>query len=272
MMSPSPRSRSLLGAVLALALFPGVALAASSWITPEFAITVEDLQGMVRSVPQTVQDAILKDPGGFMTLMAQVLDQPAELLVLVDKEHGLPATYVPKDLVALKNYPTVTAWAGVKLRKCIMPEVLKMVAAAAADGITITFSSAYRSFEYQQGLYEREVKLYGKETADRESAVPGYSQHQLGTAVDFGSISDGYDKTAEGKWVAAHAGEYGFTISYPRGLESVTGYRYESWHYRYITVPGALMQRRFFTDVQQYFLVFLSENRARLEQMRMLRG
>ena len=272
MMPLISRYRSVLGAFLALALFPGVALAATSWVTPEFAITVDDLQGMVRSMPQVVQDAILKDPVGFMTLMAQVLDQPAELLVLVDKEHGLPASYVPKDLVALRNYPGVTAWAGVKLRKAIMPAVLKMVAAAAADGITITFSSAYRSYEYQQGLYEREVKLYGKETADRESAVPGYSQHQLGTAIDFGSISDGYDRTPEGRWVAAHAWAYGFTISYPQDLEPVTGYRYESWHYRYITVPGALMQRRFFADVQQYFLVFLNDNRTKLEQMRMLRG
>ena len=56
------------------------------------------------------------------------------------------------------------------------------------------------------------------------------------------------------------------------GYEQVTGYRYESWHYRYITRPGALMQREFFHDVQQYFLEFLNDNRAVLEQLRLKRG
>jgi len=68
--------------------------------------------------------------------------------------------------------------------------------------------------------------------------------------------------------VAAHAWEYGFTISYPEGYEQVTGYRYESWHYRYVTRPGALLQREFFGGIQQYFLQFLNDNRAVLEQMR----
>ncbi len=268
----SRAARFLIAALLVLLLPPTAAVAEGSWVIPEFAITVDDLRGMVGTLPPEVQGPILQDPAGFLTLMAQVLDQPADLLVLVDKSHALPAAYVPRDLVALQDYPSVTAWAGVKVRKAIMPAVLRMVSAAASAGVTITFSSAYRSYEYQRGLYEREVKQYGKEAADRESAQPGFSQHQLGTAIDFGQISDGYEKTAEGKWVTAHAWEYGFTISYPQDRESVTGYRYESWHYRYITRPGALMQRRYFADVQQYFLEVLNGQRARLEQMRMRRG
>ena len=93
----------------------------------------------------------------------------------------------------------------------------------------------------------------------------------MGTAIDFGTISDGYENTREGGWVSAHAWEYGFTLSYPVGYEQVTGYRYESWHYRYITRPGALMQREFFRDIRQYFLEF-NDNRAVLEQLRMKRG
>ena len=69
-------------------------------------------------------------------------------------------------------------------------------------------------------------------------------------------------------WLAAHAGEYGFSLSYPQGYEEVTGYRYESWHYRYITKPGALLQKRYFGDVQQYMLEFLHENRTALEARR----
>ena len=152
-----------------------------------------------------------------------------------------------------------------------MPAVLEMVRAARRDGVTLTFSSAYRSYSYQQGVFRREVAMYGREMAERESAHAGYSQHQLGTAVDFGSISDAFEATAEGRWVAAHAWEYGFSQSYPAGDEQVTGYRHESWHYRYITKPGALAQRRYFGDVQQYFLLFLHANRAVLERARAAR-
>jgi D-alanyl-D-alanine carboxypeptidase len=223
-------------------------------------------------MPADIRNKILERPSAFLGLMARVLDQPPDLLILVDKQHALPADYVPPELVPLANYPLRTTWPNLMLRKAIMPAVLEMVRAAHADGVAVTFSSTYRSYHYQEGLFAREVKMYGKEMAERESAHPGLSQHQLGTAIDFGTISDGYEKTPEGRWVAAHAWEYGFTLSYPADYEQLTGYRYESWHYRYITKPGAQMQREFFSDVQQYFLEFLNDNRPTLEQMRLKRG
>ena len=109
------------------------------------------------------------------------------------------------------------------------------------------------------------MKTYGQETADRESARPGASQHQLGTAIDFGSITDAFARTRAGKWLFAHAGEYGFSLSYPQGYEGITGYRYESWHYRYVTKAGVLLQRKYFGDIQQYLMEFLDQNRPSLE-------
>ena len=191
------------------------------------------------------------------------------LFLLVDKQHPLGASYVPFDLVNLKSYPVKTTWPHVELRKAVMPEVLAMVRAARADGVTLTSSSGYRSYEYQKGVFQREVETYGRETAERESARAGYSQHQLGTAVDFGSISDDYERTSEGRWVAAHAWQYGFSLSYPAEYEQVTGYRHESWHYRYITPEGALLQRQYFRDVQQYLLEFLHDNRDGLVRARL---
>jgi D-alanyl-D-alanine carboxypeptidase len=149
-----------------------------------------------------------------------------------------------------------------------MPAVLEMVGAAKRSGITLVFSSGYRSFEYQKYVYAREVKTYGQEVADRESARPGASQHQLGTAIDFGSITDAFAQSRAGKWLAAHAEEYGFSLSYPLGYEGVTGYRYESWHYRFITKAGTLLQKRYFDDIQQYMLEFLNTNRTVLEARR----
>jgi D-alanyl-D-alanine carboxypeptidase len=253
-------------------LLPTAAAQAGTWITPEFSLSLNDLRTMTAAMPTGIRDGILARPSAFLELMAKVLDQPADLLVLVDKQHPLPDGYVPPDLVPLKDYALRTTWPDLMLRRSIMPAVLAMVHAARADGVTITFSSTYRSYTYQEGLFQREVKMYGREMAERESAHAGFSQHQLGTAIDFGTISDGYEKTREGRWVSAHAWEFGFTLSYPQDYEQITGYRYESWHYRYITRPGALMQREFFDDVQQYLLEFLHDNRAILEQMRLKRG
>ncbi len=98
--------------------------------------------------------------------------------------------------------------------------------------------------------------------ADSESAVPGYSQHQLGTAIDFGSITDAFDATPESRWLADHAWRYGFSLSYPKGYEWLTGYRYEGGRYRYIGRAAAEMQRAFFADIQQYLLLFLHQYRV----------
>jgi D-alanyl-D-alanine carboxypeptidase len=204
--------------------------------------------------------------------VADALDEPADFFLLVDKSHKLASDYEPDDLVTLKNYPVAVSSGDLRLRKSIMPAAMEMVAAAKAEGITLLFSSGYRSFEYQKRVYAREVKTYGQEMADRESARPGASQHQLGTAIDFGSITDAFADTRAGRWLFAHAGEYGFSLSFPDGYEGVTGYRYESWHYRYVTKAGVRLQKKYFADIQQYMMEFLSRNRAALEAKRQKSG
>lgn len=244
--------------------FPPAARASGARIAPEFSVTVTDLRAMTSGLPRGIQDRILASPKEFLRQLSQVLDQPEELLVLVDKRHPLDADHVPPDLVSLSSYPLAVSRNDLQLRKSVMPEVLAMVNAARKGGVTLLFSSSYRSYDYQKTVYEREVKTYGQAQADRESARPGSSQHQLGTAVDFGSITDEFAGTRAGKWLATHAWEYGFTLSYPQGYEEVTGYRWESWHYRYITRPAARLQREFFDDVQQYLLEFLHDHRDAL--------
>lgn len=259
------------GLLAAGALLPRAA-ASDSRVASEFSLTASDLQEMTKDLPQGMRKAILSDPQGFLHLVARVLDEPAELFVLVDKRHTMDSDYEPDDLVNLKSYPLTVSWGDLLLRKAIMPAVMEMADAAKAAGVTLVFSSGYRSFEYQKSVFAREVKTYGQEMAERESARPGASQHQLGTAIDFGSITDAFEQTRAGRWLAAHAGEYGFSLSYPPGYEGITGYRYESWHYRYLTKAGAFLQKRYFGDIQQYLLLFLSENRAALEAKRQKGG
>jgi D-alanyl-D-alanine carboxypeptidase len=100
------------------------------------------------------------------------------------------------------------------------------------------------------------VKAYGKEQADRESAQPGKSQHQLGLTIDFGSITDEFAYTPEGKWLRENSWKYGFSLSYPEDMEWLTGYRHECWHFRYITPLGTKMEKEFFNGIQQYMLQY----------------
>jgi zinc D-Ala-D-Ala carboxypeptidase len=256
----------LAGAVL-MAL-PSASDASGVRISSKFSIAPKDLGSMIRPLPKAIRDRILANTEGFFQLVAAVLDERPELFLLVDKTHALSADFVPPDLVSPAAYSLSVNRSDILLRKAIMTAAVQMSDAARADGMTLLFSSGYRSYETQRVVYQSEVAAYGQAAADRESARPGLSQHQLGTAIDFGSITDAFAETKPGKWLAAHAEEYGFSLSYPDGYESVTGYRHESWHYRYITRAGTRLQKEFFGDIQQYMLEFLHANRATLEEKR----
>jgi len=181
------------------------------------------------------------------------------LYILVDKQYALPADYEPSDLVPLTGM-------GVSyrinrndmlLRKAAFDALEEMAAAARADGLTLLASSAYRSFAYQEQVYSRYVRQYGQEEADTFSARPGHSQHQLGLVVDFGSITDAFADTPEGKWLEANASRFGWSLSYPLGYEDITGYKWESWHYRYVGKELAEFINTHFNGIQQYALEFI---------------
>lgn len=229
-----------------------------------FSLSNSDLGSMAADMPRSIQDKILAKPKEFLHSMADLLRQPAIYFSLVDKQHKLPAGYEPSDLVRLDQYGLSVSRKSLELRKAIMPEITAMVDAARADHVLLLFSSTYRSFATQKVVYEREVRVYGKEVADRESAVPGHSQHQMGTTIDFGCICNDFANTAAYTWLTEHAWKYGFSMTYPNGYESVTGYRYEPWHWHYITTAGTSAQRDFFDNIQQYLLLFLFENRTKL--------
>jgi D-alanyl-D-alanine carboxypeptidase len=120
-----------------------------------------------------------------------------------------------------------------------------------------TIGSAYRSAAYQSEVYERNVRTYGRESADRESARPGKSQHQLGLVVDFSPIDDAFAETPAGKWLLRNAGSFGWSLSFPDGFEEVTGYRWESWHYRFLGKELSSFIDKYFDGIQQYGLQFI---------------
>ncbi len=230
-------------------------------IIQDFSITAEDMEyftGLLQD--QELAEKITASPDEFLALMKQIIDEPEELFLLADKQHALPSDYIPEDLRPLTEYPLLLNRNDLSLREMIMPAVLKMDAAARDDGIKLVYSSSYRSYEYQKGLFARHVREMGEEEAAKVSARPGTSQHQLGTTIDFGSITDEFADTPAGRWLYDHAPEYGFTLSYPRGYEDLTGYSWECWHYRYIGIPASRMTQEYFGGIQHYFLYFINDN------------
>ena len=108
---------------------------------------------------------------------------------------------------------------------------------AKKEGKNIIAMSSYRSYEYQVDLYNRYVETDGKEAADTYSARAGYSEHQTGLAVDVYNKElpyTSFEQTEEFTWMQENAYKYGFILRFPKDKVNITGYQYESWHYRYV--------------------------------------
>ena len=143
-------------------------------------------------------------------------------------------TYIDGVLVVNKTYTVPADYTPGGLTDDCADAFANMQAAAGAEDIILYEASGFRSYETQAGLYDNYVARDGQEAADRYSARPGSSEHQTGLAIDLNDVSDTFGDTPEGKWVAAHAAEYGFILRYPEGKEEATGYMYEPWHIRYV--------------------------------------
>jgi D-alanyl-D-alanine carboxypeptidase len=214
------------------------------------------------TIPPKIAERILADAcesPAFTDALSQAMNGDPYLHFLVDKRHPLPDKYAPSDLVELETGTYQVNRTGLMLRKATADSLHIMAKAAKADGVTLTASSAYRSYTYQVEVYNRNVKEMGQEAADRESARPGYSQHQTGLVVDFGSIDDSFAQTQAGRWMLANASRFGWSLSFPDGYENITGYRWESWHYRYVGTALIAFIDTYFDGIQQFALQFIHE-------------
>lgn len=166
------------------------------------------------------------------------------ILLLVNKERGLPEDWKPGDLVKV-NVLFKGRSDAAYLRKEAADSLDKLFKAASTDKITLCGVSGFRSYELQRTVFSKYVSSMGEKEARRISAYPGQSEHQTGLAMDISCASMGYGlgesfgTTTEGKWLAEHAAEYGFIIRYPKNREAATGYAYEPWHIRYVGKEAA---------------------------------
>ena len=248
----------------------GESAAGARVVHADFDISTDALVGLIVELPESIQTTILRLPEYFIELLYGALTElPSDLLRLVDPRYPLPDGYVPGSLAALDDYKQVLSLNRTNLyvHPALLPDLLAMSIAAESDGVVLGVSSAYRSYAHQESVYQNSLEVFGAKETSETVAVPGHSQHQLGMAVDFGSITNEFLLTPAGRWIFANGWRYGFSLSYPEGAESQTGYQFESWHWRYIGRSAAKLQRYFFFDSQQLMLEFISENRAVLDSI-----
>lgn len=155
-------------------------------------------------------------------------------LLLVNKYNYLTEDYVPSNL---ENISTTYARSGMQLVKEAKEAFETLSENAKKEGMNVIAMSSYRSYDYQVNLYNNYVAQDGKEAADKYSARPGYSEHQTGLAVDVYNLNlpyTSFEETEEFTWMQENAYKYGFILRFPKDKVDITGYQYESWHYRYV--------------------------------------
>ncbi|MBN2176391.1 MAG: M15 family metallopeptidase [Demequinaceae bacterium] len=167
------------------------------------------------------------------------IDDPTSKWVVVNKSRPLdPLDYASSDMSDLSPVPN-GSWQYMRTEAA---DALRLLyAAAKADGVTFTVATAERTYGDQRVIYRRWVDEKGQWWADRSSARAGYSEHQTGWALDIYDTDECrlqycFSRTPAGKWVAAHAWEYGFILRYPEDSVDITGFIWEPWHLRYVGV------------------------------------
>ena len=185
----------------------------------------------------------------------KIIKNPNDTLVLVNKNNKLKDDFIPSDLIKLDlNYSNDEKY----LKKEAALAFYKLSNDAKKLGYRIIVVSAYRSYTYQEKLFDYYVKEKGINYALNCSAKAGHSEHQTGLAIDVEGSNFDYDLFNESKefeWMKNNAYKYGFILRYPKGKEDITGFKYEPWHYRYVgkVVAKHIYEKRI--TLEEYFEV-----------------
>jgi D-alanyl-D-alanine carboxypeptidase len=178
-----------------------------------------------------------------------------ELLKKYSKVYFLNEHYAPISLSEIPVDYRSEKSTNYQIDSDVLQFLQKLIDAGNADGVSLKALSAYRSFATQLSLKASYKVTYGA-GANKFSADQGYSEHQLGTALDFTTLNtkgalEGFDKTPEYEWFLANGYKYGFIISYPSGN---TYYKFEPWHWRFVGIALATElhnQNKYFYDADQ---------------------
>jgi len=184
-----------------------------------------------------------------------------DFTMLVNKENLLARDYVPEDMVEIfepsgsKIDPTYVN----RLHKEVYIQFKKMQADAKELGYEIFVDSSYRSYEYQEKVFESTALEKGLDHAIKFVAPPGGSEHQTGLAFDVifrrngEMIEEQLETDPEIKWMTENAYKYGFILRYPKGKEDITGFGFEPWHFRYVGLDLAFEIHENNQTLEEYY-------------------
>lgn len=179
-----------------------------------------------------------------------IVSNPDSLTVMVNKLNALPDDYAPSDLVEVVDGQTFY------LRSEAATAYQALANQALNDGITLHLLSAYRTKEYQAGLFENYYNQNGAQYAATYSAISRRSEHELGLAIDVGDqyyLDAELDDTETGKWLIANAASYGFVLRYPSDKILITQYGFEPWHFRYVGIELATILKDSNLTLEEYY-------------------
>jgi len=220
---------------------------AAAWVfgLPKF---ISDQADNLPESIQTIATQIQPKPVTIFDPPKYSIDQADSIWVVVNKQRQIsPLKYQPASL-AFPAFPKpkVQNPFGLQMREEAAIATVELAAAMAEAGKgTLILNSGFRTYKNQQGLYNRTRDTKGLAVAEKLSARPGHSEHQLGLAADFSVKGSGcaimacFGSTEAGIWLAENAHEYGFVLRYPKGFKPITGFQYEPWHFRYVGVELA---------------------------------
>lgn len=178
-------------------------------------------------------------------------------LMLVNKFNYLDENYAPDDIVKVSMQ---FAYGDNEIKKEVYEKFRSMYNGAKKEGLYLIITSSYRDYNFQKELWDSYANQKGDEWADSVSARAGYSEHQTGYTLDivtYNANMSSFEKTDEFKWLQDNAYKYGFILRYPKDKEDITGYSYESWHYRYVGKDVATKIKKLGITFDEYYAYFI---------------
>ncbi len=178
--------------------------------------------------------------------------------MLVNKHHRVDREFIPRDLKVIDT--DYASEKGMKANATAIAQAKKMIDDAKKDDKHIIINSAYRSFDDQEEIVDTYQNLYGDSYIEKYVLKPGYSEHQTGLGIDFGSTDTNiFIESDEYEWMEDNCYKYGFIHRFKTKYEDITEIKNEAWHYRYVGKEVAKYIYENDITLEEYYVQFIEK-------------